>query len=351
MIKGWSALPLTRRHLLHGASVAALAGLARRAHAAGGTIAVSNWGGDWNDRTVRFVEAPLVEPQGYRILHELALEPERKVKLLAEKRLHHGTIDVIHLNDSDAYEMNRQGVLEPLDLARIPNDADVVPALRRPYFVPWLYSGVVILYNPAKVPAPPQSYEDLWDARWSGRLGITNQLYFMYLMMAGLIKGGNMTNAESGKTRLAALKTLVNPRIYGTHQQLAAGLANGEVDLAVNYKARGLQWAHDGLPLRVKYPAEGAISITFGACLPKRAPDPDGAYVYLNAMLDRTAMAGLSEASFYAPANAKAALSEAIRRQVDFSPDEQRRLHSADYAYVSDNTSQWLEWWNEHITS
>lgn len=44
----------SRRAVLAGA--AALTFCARTAQAAGGTITVSNWGGDWNDRTVKFVE-------------------------------------------------------------------------------------------------------------------------------------------------------------------------------------------------------------------------------------------------------------------------------------------------------
>src|SRR4051812_31907072 len=106
------------------------------------------------------------------------MEPEHKAKLLAERRLRRGSIDVIHLNDSDGFEMMKQDVLADLDLKRIPNYADVIPALRKDYFVPWLYSGVVIIYNRDKVKDPPKSYEELWDKKWAGRVGLTNQLYF-----------------------------------------------------------------------------------------------------------------------------------------------------------------------------
>ena len=62
------------------------------------------------------------------------------------------------------------------------------------------------------------------------------------------------------------------------------------------------------MKLAITYPKEGAIANTFGACLPKTAPNPEGAYIYLNAMLARNAMAQLATASFYAPANTKSAL-------------------------------------------
>ncbi|MFG1332399.1 extracellular solute-binding protein [Xanthobacter autotrophicus] len=332
-----------------GAGAAVLAA-PRLARAQEGTLVVSNWGGDWNERTIRFVEAPLVESRGIKIVRDLGMEPERKAKLIAEKRLRRGTIDVIHINEGDSVELNAQEVLSDIDFSKVPNYADVVPALKsKPFFVPWLYSGVSIIYNKDKVPNPPKSYAELWDKKWAGRIGLTNQLYFNYIMMAGLLKGGNVTNTEQGKERLIELKALTQPRIYAAHQQLGAGLVNGEVDIAVNYKARGLQWANDGAPLAIQYPSEGAIAVMFGAALPKRAPSPDLAYIYFNAMLDRKAMAGLAGASFYAPANAKADLSDELRAKVDFTAAQAAALKFPDYAHVAQNTAEWLEWWNKNI--
>ena len=339
-------LAITRRTAL----AAGLGALALKAQAApGGSITVANWGGDWNDRTVRLFEAPLVESQGITIVRDLGMEPERKAKMLAERRLRRGTYDVAHLNGSDAFEMATNDVLANLDLAKLPNNADVVGTLKSAYFVPWLYSGVVIMSNTQKVPAPPKSYAELWDPKWKGRLGLTNQLYFNYMMMGGMVAGSGVMVGEPAMAKLLELKRAVAPKIYATHQALQAGLANGEVDVAVNYKARGLQWVNDGLPLHVQYPSEGAISVVFGAGLPKRAANPEAAYFYLNAMLDRKAMADLAAASFYAPANTKAELSAALRGRIDFTADEQAKLKQPDYDHVAKNTAAWLEWWNKNI--
>ncbi len=331
--------------LLAGAAAPAL--LPRRAFAAGGTIAVSNWGGDWNDRTVRFVEKPLLEDKGFNVVRDLAMEPERKAKLLAEKRIRRATADVIHVNSSDAFELRQQEVVADLDLTQIPNYADVVEGLKSPYFVPWLYSAVVIIYNKDKVAEPPKSYAELFDPKWAGRIGLTNQLYFNYMIMAGLVAKGDMTSVEDGKPLLEKFVAEGKPRLYAAHQQLQAGLANGEVDIAVNYKARGLQWVKDGLPLAIQFPEEGAIAVTFGACLTEFGPNREGGHAYLNAMLDPTAMAGLAEASLYAPANSKTALSDELRATVDFSDDERAKMRFLDYAYVAENTAGWLEWWNK----
>jgi putative spermidine/putrescine transport system substrate-binding protein len=131
---------------------------------------------------------------------------------------------------------------------------------------------------------------------------------------------------------------------------MQAGLASGEVDVVLNYKARGLQWTKDGLPLAIAYPDEGAVAITFGACLPAKAPNKESAYFYLNSMIDRKAMADLSAASFYAPSNGAAELPAELRAKIDFSETERAKLKFPDYAYVAKNTAEWLEWWNKNVT-
>ncbi len=315
------------------------------------TIVVSNWGGDWNDRTVKFMEKPLLEDRGYKIVHDLGMEPERKAKLISEKRVRRASADVIHINSSDAFELKRQEVVADLDLARIPNYANIAERLKSPYFVPWLYSAVVIIYNKDKVKNPPRSYAELWDPKWAGRLGLTSQLYFNYMMMASLVAKGNMTSVDEGKPLIEKLIAEVKPKLYAAHQQLQAGLANGEVDIAVNYKARGLQWARDGQNLAIQYPEDGAISVIFGACLARFAAHADAGYAYLDAMLDPTAMANLSAASLYAPSNTKAVLSDEVRKEIDFTEEERAKMHFLDYAYVADNTSKWLEWWNKSFAA
>lgn len=342
-------LLLHRRHVLAGlAGTAALALLpGAPARAAAGQVVVSNWGGDWSDRTVKFVEKPLLEDKGIQVARDLGMESDRKAKLLTEKRIRRSSVDVVHLNSADAYEMHNQGVVAELDTSKIPNYADIVPGLGAPYFVPWLYSGMVIIYNTDKVKEPPRSYADLWKPEWAGRIGLTNQLYFNYMMMGSLVAKGDMTSVDDGKAKLMEFAAAAKPKLYAAHQQLQAGLANGEVDIALNYKARGMQWAAGGMPLGIQYPDEGAISVVFGACLAEFAAHKDTGYAYLDAMLDPDAMAGLSEASFYAPANTKATLTPELRARIDFSDTERARLKYPDYAYVAANTAAWLDWWNQ----
>ena len=224
-----SAPNLQRRDLLLGAGAAtALSMIGMPARAQSGELVVTNWGGDWNDRTVKFIEEPLVESKGIKIVRMLNLEPERKTKLLE-------------------------------------------------------------------------------------------------------------------------MKKTMQPRIYPTHQQLAAAFANEEIWISANYSARIAQWAKDGVSVKSAYPKEGAVTIIFGAAMPKKVRNRDAAYFYLNALLDPKGLGAYSTASMYAPATTNAELSPEVRAAIDFTPEQTKTLNNTDYGYQAKNIAKWLEWWNKEF--
>lgn len=314
-----------------------------------GELVVANWGGDWNTNIMKALETPAFESKGITVRRDLASAPARKTKLLAERNLPRGTVDIAHFTDADAFELQMQGALEEIDYSHIPNAAHLLPGMRNPFFVPWVYSGVVLIYNPNKVKTPPTSFADLLRPEYAGRVGLIDQIYFNYLYAYSLVAGGNLKDISPAFPKLLELKKAVQPRIYPSHQQLAAAMAAEEVWISANYNARAAQWQAEGLPVRGSYPAEGAIAIQFGVVIPKRARNKDLAYRYINEMLAPAATRTLSELTYYAPATDDAALSAEMQQRVQFTADQRKRLHYVDYEYAARNQSQWLEWWNKEI--
>ena len=345
-----SLLSAERRHLLQAAGAAAGLALAPRlGWSQSGELTVTNWGGDWNDRTVRFIEAPLVESKGIKIVRALNLEPERKAKLLAERNLPRGTIDIAHFSGADAFELNEQGLWDPLDASKIPNLANVRAPLRSPYFVPWVFGGVTIAYNPKFIKEPPTSLADLWNPKYAGKLGVLDQSFFNWIYMAALVGGGKMNNVDPAWAKLAEMKQSMKPRIYPTHQQMAAGFASEEVWIAANYSARIAQWAKDGVSVRSSHPKEGAITIVFGAAMPKKARNKEAGYHYLNSLLDPKGVGQYAAASMYAPSTTNAELTPEVKAAIDFTPDQAKSFNNVDYAYQAKNIAGWLERWNKEF--
>ena len=316
-----------------------------------GELVVSNWGGDWNSNVMKALETPAIESNGITVRRDLAAAPARKSKLLAERNLPRGSVDIAHFTDADAYELQMQGALQEIDYSKIPNASQMVmmPGMRNRFFVPWVFSGVELIYNPNKIKTPPTSYADLLRPEYAGRVGLIDQIYFNYLYAFSLAAGGSMKNISPAFPMLLAMKSKVQPRIYPSHQQLAAAMQAEEVWISANYKARVAQWEADGLPVRGAYPKEGGIAIQFGVVIPKRAPNKELAYRYINEMLAPSSCRSLAELTYYAPSTKNAGLSDKLRSQVEFKEDERKRLHLVDYDYAAKNTPQWLEWWNKNI--
>ncbi|MCO5118839.1 MAG: extracellular solute-binding protein [Burkholderiaceae bacterium] len=339
--------------------LAAAAGLSvsltgiRAAQAQQGRVVVANWGGDWNDRTVRHLEAPYVTKAGYEVVHDLAATPQRRTKLIAGRLLPRSPLDVAHTDDSVAYELAAMGALAELDEKAIPRLADVVPSLRLPTFVPWQYSAWVIGYNPGTVKEAPGSFSDLWDPKFKGLIGLSDTHWAHHVEMAALKTGGSLDRVDVAavKSALLEMKKAVEPRIYPGHLQIAQALKNGEIQITTNYKARVLQFGVDGVSVKPQYPAEGGITMVFGMVITKNAANMEGARFYCNALLTPEGQSSLVQESLYTPANTRAQLPPDVAATIAFSNEEQGKLVNRSHVFWQEHRSELLDWWNKEFKS
>ena len=340
---------MKRRQFIESGLAVAGAGLFGAPHALAQSkqIVISNWGGDWNDRTVKYIEAPLLEQKGFKIVRDLNTSPQRRTKIVAEKNLPRGSLDLAHVAISDAYFLKTNDALDNINFGKIPNASDLVKEVTTPFFMPWLYSTWEIVYNPQQIKTPPTSLAELWNPAYVDRVGVTNQHYQDYIQMASLLATGKLHEFEAAKKKLLEMKKATKPKVYESHQQIAAGFKAGEIWIACNYRARGLQFQADGVPVEVSFPKEGAALQTFGAVIPKRAPRKEEAYVYLNALLDPTALAQLCEVNFYSPASNKVKLPGAIGAKISHTPEQRKKLIPPDFDWLAKNDAAQLEWWNK----
>ena len=56
--------------------------------------------------------------------------------------------------------------------------------------------------------------------------------------------------------------------------------------------------------------------------IPKKAPNKDAAYHYLNSFLDPKAVGLFCEASMYAPSITNVVMTDALKAKIDFTPDQ-----------------------------
>ena len=78
-------------------------------------------------------------------------------------------------------------------------------------------------------------------------------------------------------------------RIYPTNEAFAQGLKAEEFGIGIMWKARAVQWQNAGISVETVAPKEGVPMYVSGFSIPKNAPNKEGAYAYMNAMLDKGA--------------------------------------------------------------
>lgn len=231
----------------------------------------------------------------------------------------------------------------------------VVRAFEDPFIISKGIKVIHELSNPperkAKLLAEPEptSFADLWNPKYENRVGLNDGIYFQYIYAASLSQGGSMGNVDKAFPALLDMKKAVKPRLYPTHQALAAAFNSEEVWISANYSSRIIQWGREGVPVKWAYPKEGAVFTSFGAGLPKKGLNREAAYYYLNAMLEPKAAGKIAELTSYPPSTTNAEMSDDVRKSIAFTPAQLEKFNFVDYAYAAKNDSKWVEWWNKEF--
>src|ERR1700758_438356 len=111
----------SRRDVLLGAAaLAGTASLPRTASAlAKGRVVVGTWGGDYARLLNKNIEQPILIKQGWEVIQDQAGDPERRSKMLAERRLPRGTTDVQGLSALNMFQMYDAGVIDAIDYGKL----------------------------------------------------------------------------------------------------------------------------------------------------------------------------------------------------------------------------------------
>ena len=84
-------------------------------------------------------------------------------------------------------------------------------------------------------------------------------------------------------------------------------------------------------------PTEGALAYVSGFVIPKNAPNKDGAYAYIDAMLEKSAQEAFAVDMGYNPTVTNAVVAPDLNKRIGFTPDEIKKLVDLDYDYMNKN--------------
>jgi spermidine/putrescine transport system substrate-binding protein len=212
-------------------------------------------------------------------------------------------------------KMRKEGLLHPLDKARLPGLRSLDPRHLdksfdpgNVYSLPYLWGTTGIAVNAARIdPATVQSWADLWNPRFKGGLLLTNDMretFHIALRVLGL--AGNSTDPGQIRRAYEKLKRLMpNVRLFNSDSPLVL-LVTGEVDAGVVWSGNAYQAHKEDPNIRYIYPKEGCLLWMDNLVIPKGAGNLDNAHRLLDFLLRPEIAKLISEKIGYASPNAAA---------------------------------------------
>ncbi|MEE8438108.1 MAG: extracellular solute-binding protein [Micropepsaceae bacterium] len=148
----------------------------------------------------------------------------------------------------------------------------------------WIYSRLIVFvgaYNTARVSLAdaPQSFEDLLDPKWNGRLTVEANDF-------GWIKG--MANALGEDEATSLLRNIVDANGVGVrdgHGLITNMLASGEVEFTfTQYYEQAANARDQGAPIEIAF-LDPVIAVPTGIAMFRNAPHPNAAMLFIEFFL------------------------------------------------------------------
>lgn len=196
--------------------------------------------------------------------------------------------------------------LVPLDHSQLPNfAAHAGPTAKDPsydpgnkYTVPWQSGITGIGWNPKYVDKPVTSYEDLFNPRYRGKIGMfADNLDLPNLALLGI--GVNPEDSTPADWQKAADKLKEQrPLVRKYYEQGYIGqLSKGDIWITMAFSGDIFQsnLSNPGLDLQFTVPEEGGILWTDNMCIPVHAAHPVDALEMMNFAYDPKVAAMITE--------------------------------------------------------
>jgi spermidine/putrescine-binding protein len=211
--------------------------------------------------------------------------------------------DLIVPSDYMVAVMDRQGLLEGLDKAKLPNLRHVDKRFLDLYYdrgnrrcVPYLWGVTGIGYDADKVQPAPESWSVFWEPRYRNRISLLNdqrEVFAMGLQSLGFATDTHDPAAlEQVKRRLIEQKALVKTYVS---DNMEAVLLSGEVDLSHVWSGDANRVREEKPSMRFVIPKEGGVIWQDNLCIPAGAPDRDAALQFMDFLMEPRIVARLVE--------------------------------------------------------
>lgn len=220
--------------------------------------------------------------------------------------------DIVIPSDYMIELMIEEDMLEEIDFSNIPNYQYILDDYKglfydpeNKYSVPFSYGMIGIIYNTSMVEGTPDSWDLMWDERYSGKiLNFNNPRDAFGTAMYRLGIDVNTTDHADWDLAFKALKTqkpLVQSYVM---DEVFNKMKGASAAIAPYYAGDFLTMYGDNEDLAFYYPSEGTNVFVDAVCIPRGTQHKDVAEAYINFLLSEDAAVANAEYIGYASPNA-----------------------------------------------
>jgi putative spermidine/putrescine transport system substrate-binding protein len=236
--------------------------------------------------------------------------------------------------------------------AKSPHFSELVPAFQDKWGPKITMQVIGIGYNPKKITTPPKSWDELWNPKYKGRVGLTalnSQLGIAFLAELNRIKGGTEENFEPAFKALRELLPNVgaiaaNLGAYATlWQQEQIDIAPYNFNFVQTLKAKDV-------PVEFAVPETGAAGWETSLHLVANAQESDLAVKYIDLHLDPAIQAQVMKQPYdVIPTSSKVALEGAITKSLAKTHDDLSKVRGLDWEKLNPQRGALIERFNREI--
>ncbi len=237
-------------------------------------------------------------------------------ELFAKLKAGNPGYDVIVPSNEFVTRMRLADMLQPLDMAQIPNFRNIAPEFQEADYdtplprhsVPYTWLVLGIGYRKSRVNGTPDSWKWLFDSElYKGRIALTSEAADLIRLGAKYL--GKSLNGVDAATTKAVTDLLIRqkPNIKAFHEDNGQDLlAAGDVDLVLETNGDIAQVAQEDADIGFVVPKEGSLLNADTLAIPKGAPRAAQAHKFINFLLDAEAGKHIIETILYPTPNAAA---------------------------------------------
>ena len=341
-----------RRALMGGAAAFGTSlAMPRIARAQSKTLVAATFPGTWNEADRNVISPAFKQATGAAVTQSIVLGTDQVARLQAAKG-NRPPFDVAFFDTPQVLDAAKEGLIVEFPAAQSPNFKDLLPKFQDKWGPKITMQVIGIGYNPKKITTPPKSWEELWNPKYKGRVGLTalnSQLGIAFLAELNRLKGGSETDFEPAFKALRELLPNVgaiaaNLGAYATlWQQEQIDIAPYNFNFVQTLKAKDV-------PVELSIADTGAVGWDTSLHLVANAAEPELAVKYIDLHLDPAIQAQMLKPPYDAiPTNSKVKLEGAITKSIAASQADLAKVRGFDWTKLNPQRGALIERFNREI--